>query len=991
MTNAKKFCRMVGKLMLAAIFFALTLSFTACNDSANDPTPIYKGKKIAISTDELSKYTITRSDLSGDVTRDAAIALKKALAPFSDIPLATDFVMRGDPVPEDNIEILVGQTNRADSAALTEGLRSNEFVIARTENHIVISGVDETSTAEAVSFFIANFISDKNVSCPEENYYFRCAYPVDSLSLNGVDITSYCLDTGSKVNKKLLEGLSDSIDRLTGRKLKTARNGTDSPLIRLELSDELPENTCMIAADGKNIRLVGSDTDTLIAAEKAFFTKLLKVDLTATGANLSIDIPSDPQTFDCEKISESEPIIYTVTPENFADEGSFTSIIEKVKSDFLFTLAPQVIEFTSGDYRFKDSPILLDVMSSGTRYSNLTLRAASGADVRFIGGDPIDYSNAVKVTDEAVLSRLADQSVRGKLMMLDASGLGLEAPYYNGSGSSEYTPAVYMDETPLVRSRWPNNIPGKGYLRSGETLEFEDYKTGPITFDYTDGSDHAKKFWSEETVKDLYVFGYLAWDWTNDQTKVESLDFDKKLVKLKGGLTYEPNTENRFYFYNLLEEIDLPGESFFDKDNEILYFYPYDGETKQIWVSSYADNFIKLDGASNVVIDGISFMYTCQNAISGKNISDVTIKNCTVAHSSAAAIDLNGVRITIDNCKIYDNCYGGITIQGGDRNTLTSGENVIKNCEIHDVNRSEATYKPGINAKSVGLQILNNRLWGNTHQMIEISNTNDVVIKYNEIFDCVTESSDMGAIYYGRNPTVLGIEISNNYFHDIGNLYGGVGQQAIFCDDGSIGPWVHDNIFYKATCDTAAYKGNGAQYALIENNIFLDMPMAFVHGSWVDYTTKDPRQIRWTRAFYTEHWHKMEEVDFESEIWHERYDGTMFGNVWKHFSTEVEKEVVAAKDDEAKLAEIFAKYAPEVTNVIRNNVYYNITRFSKYNSTAYGGKVTDQNNLELEKSDFTDYENHNFTLTDEALKKVRKTIPDFRNVDMSKIGPGNNG
>jgi hypothetical protein len=71
-------------------------------------------------------------------------------------------------------------------------------------------------------------------------------------------------------------------------------------------------------------------------------------------------------------------------------------------------------------------------------------------------------------------------------------------------------------------------------------------------------------------------------------------------------------------------------------------------------------------------------------------------------------------------------------------------------------------------------------------------------------------SSDAGAVTWGRDVTLLGFQVIENYFHDIGNDIGireqestgqvckRTGQQALFHDDGSSGPYAYGNIFYQS-------------------------------------------------------------------------------------------------------------------------------------------------------------------------------------------------
>ena len=989
---------------LAAFLIACAaLSFCGCESGGSDVQPsdgepVFDGKMSSLSSDELSAFTIIRPEDGGDMSVAAAVELRKVIEEFASIKLSTDYVnlRSGETVPEDNPEILVGATNRADSARLTEGLRYNDFVIARSGSHIVIAGGGDSSTADAVAFFIENFISDGVVSFPDKDFVYHCDYPIDSLTLNGKDISEYSILIGYGLSEtrsvRFPERVAEAVCSLTGYLPKVNAVGSATadesvPLIRLETAD-IGADICEVAFDGKDIILRGADADTVICAAKLFFSEVLGAGSGKISKKTDITISEDePVSLDCGKIASMEPVVTTITPD---DIGDIQNLINEAGTDSLLSLAPRVVEFAAGEYRLTET-ILIGASISGTKYAPFTLRAAKGADVRFTGGEKVDLSRLKKVTDEKILSRLADKSAAERLYVLDASGYFLESPYYNGSTFSNRPARVFVNGEALTRSRYPNASTAGAYLRAGSKIYYDDYKSGNISFKFKDADGHIKNNWTDETVKDLYIFGFLAYDWTNDQIKVDSLDFESGTVVTKSGTSYEPNPETRFYFYNILEEIDVPGESYFDAENELLYFYPYEDVT-EMWISSLEKPFIDLTGAKSVVIEGISFLYSREKAFTGSGLSDVTIRNCAVAHNSSNAMSLNGTRITIDGCEIYDTWIGGVNLNGGDRLRLISGESVIKNCAIHDVNRSEETYRPGVYAGSVGLKILNNRFWGNTHEMIAV-NTNDVVIQYNEIFSCVTEAADMGAIYFGRNPTLLGIDIGFNYFHDLGNSYGGSkyggsGQQAVFCDDGSLGAYVHDNIFYKASQDPAPIKAHGGQYYLIENNIFLDMPAAFMNQSWQD--KEATTSTRWCRYMYENNWARMDESGFESEIWHKRYDGTIWGNIYKHLSTETENKIVSGKLTDEEKAAIYKELAPDTTNVLRGNVYMDIKEAETSGSIHKGGAIVEENNVELEKSDFVDYDGGNFTLSESGLKKVRETIPDFRNIDMTKIGPGGN-
>ena len=93
---------------------------------------------------------------------------------------------------------------------------------------------------------------------------------------------------------------------------------------------------------------------------------------------------------------------------------------------------------------------------------------------------------------------------------------------------------------------------------------------------------------------------------------------------------------------------------------------------------------------------------------------------------------------------------GGITVTGGDRKTLEGGRNLIENNRIHSVNRVYYGYQPAVWAYGVGQQILHNDLYDGPHMLVRFQNgSNDHRLEYNEIYNAVDNSSDMGAVYWG--------------------------------------------------------------------------------------------------------------------------------------------------------------------------------------------------------------------------------------------------
>ena len=69
-----------------------------------------------------------------------------------------------------------------------------------------------------------------------------------------------------------------------------------------------------------------------------------------------------------------------------------------------------------------------------------------------------------------------------------------------------------------------------------------------------------------QDTSDLWVHGYWSWDWANSYERVAALDLDQRLIKTAPPYgQYGFRIGQRFYFLNVLEELDQPGEWFLDR------------------------------------------------------------------------------------------------------------------------------------------------------------------------------------------------------------------------------------------------------------------------------------------------------------------------------------------------------------------------------------------------------------------------------------------
>lgn len=152
---------------------AAILLFTACTpatpeqpDTPNQPStpatpeqpddPSSNKEVLALISQGISNYTILRPDVASSEVRQAVMNLTQAIIDTTGCTIkpGTDWVNRGESVPTDTLEILIGKTNRPESIEAHAALKETEYTIAVVGKRIVIVGYDDECTLAAVDVFI---------------------------------------------------------------------------------------------------------------------------------------------------------------------------------------------------------------------------------------------------------------------------------------------------------------------------------------------------------------------------------------------------------------------------------------------------------------------------------------------------------------------------------------------------------------------------------------------------------------------------------------------------------------------------------------------------------------------------------------------------------------------------------------------------------------------------------------------------------------------
>ncbi len=96
---------------------------------------------------------------------------------------------------EEFVEVLVGRTNREESAEMADQLKAREFFIGIYGEKFLICGYDEDATVKAINHFY-NYCSDfvtEGKFLSENNYLWEYPYEYDSIKVGKTDISEYTI------------------------------------------------------------------------------------------------------------------------------------------------------------------------------------------------------------------------------------------------------------------------------------------------------------------------------------------------------------------------------------------------------------------------------------------------------------------------------------------------------------------------------------------------------------------------------------------------------------------------------------------------------------------------------------------------------------------------------------------------------------------------------------------------------------------------------
>ena len=510
------------------------------------------------------------------------------------------------------------------------------------------------------------------------------------------------------------------------------------------------------------------------------------------------------------------------------------------------------IILVGGNYELK-APLELGAEDSGAEGKPVVWRAAPGALVRLSAGRTVTGWRTV--SDAAVREKL-DPTVRDRVLETDLRAQGITdygemSSRFGKSGSTGLE--LFLDDVPMHIARYPN----EGFMHITDVLGDSEVnvrgtkgaKEGIFRVD-----DPRIKRWAGE--KDARVSGYWFWDWADERQKIAAIEGDTITLSAPWH-SYGYRKGQYFYAFNLLSEIDQPGEWYLDRDTGKLYVLAPNG-TPQHAMVSLLPSALTLRGAKNITLQGLTLEGARGDVVTMSDCENVALNRCTVRNSGKWAVRVDGGRnCAVRGAEITGLGDGGVSLSGGDRATLTPSGHSVENCHIHAYSRWDRTYQPGISLNGVGCRAVHNLIHDAPHEAMNLDG-NDHVIEYNEIHNVCEETNDAGAIYGGRDWSARGNQIRFNYIH---HIYGreAEGANGVYLDDNFSSASIEGNVFEQV--QRPIHLGGGRDHQVV-NNLFIVCRKA-LHI--------DARGLGWRAFGFDELKAGLEKWPYKTPPWSNRY------------------------------------------------------------------------------------------------------------------------
>lgn len=562
------------------------------------------------------------------------------------------------------------------------------------------------------------------------------------------------------------------------------------------------------------------------------FEKLKKSASVSNSASAKTEIYLAPNGSDTNDGSASKPLATLAAALEKAGTASATG-------------KTVLIQVADGTYHCEKTALLENKKISESA-GPIFIQAAPNAKPVFTG--KISLKGFVPVTDPAVLSRF-DEKVRSKIVVCDLRKNGVTdfgavtSRGYPVSDVMNPWTDLYVNGQAQTLARWPNE--------KDELLKFGDVIPGPNavsegrgkrsdsdTFRFDFDRPNKWRLSKNSAENDIWINGLFQWEWAGDTRKVLDIDLKNKLIKVD----YK-NISGKFHYYfrNILEELDAPGEFYIDRTSGLLYLYPPKNTNEaatnkadfQAELAVFNGPFVRLKNVAQCFFSGLTFTGCRTTGIWAENCVDCYLDQCLVEGMGVHAVIMKNCSWSgVFHSKLCKLGGCGIRLAGGDRASLTPSGLTVHDTEIATFCQVDRAYAAAVQTTGCGMTATNNLIYDSPHHAFRMDG-NDQYCARNEVHSVVYEYSDQSGIDIYCDPMYRGIVIEKNFWHHIGSSLALCGQAGIRLDDSISGVVMTDNIFYRSSGGHfGGIQIHGGKDNLCARNLFVNCKKAFSFSPW---------------------------------------------------------------------------------------------------------------------------------------------------------------
>ena len=338
---------------------------------------------------------------------------------------------------------------------------------------------------------------------------------------------------------------------------------------------------------------------------------------------------------------------------------------------------------------------------------------------------------------------------------------------------------LFCDGRRLARASWPKPEPGNP-LGGWMCVEADASEGDRDAFVFRTGD--LPRRWAHPRQAEVHI--YVGHNWLNETVAVESIDWDRRLIRLARPLfqldrapwfVHVPiGPPQRFRIENVLEELDRPGEWCLDGEAGRVYLRPLEPTASATIVAPALHCLVDLRRAQHVILSGLTFTETMDgddyHREGHEGYGDGTFPRRGLSYGGEAVHLSAASHCVVEHCRFDSVGASAIYLEGAcsrnhlRRNTIVAagsyGVAMVGTREAHpmdnrvednDISRCGELNKYA-NAVFLGLSNMNVVAHNSIHDLPHVaiglggSGFGRNLIEYNEIRRVDLEISDSGAI-----------------------------------------------------------------------------------------------------------------------------------------------------------------------------------------------------------------------------------------------------